>query len=189
MYSTKDETDTSWYSTDCQPSLLLIASVVNPPAQVLDLGAGRSELTGALLDLGYHVSALDVSEQALSFIAAAHPQVTTIVADITTWAPPKQYEVIHDRAVFHFMTTPEQVQSYVQVMHAALAPGGHLVMGTFALNGPTSCSGLPVARYSAEQLAALFADFCTLEQSLSQVHVTPWGADQSFTWIVLRRTA
>ena len=123
------------------------------------MGAGASMLPDALLDAGVdHVTLLDLSMSALALTAVRLDEranrVTTIVGDVLTAALDEQYDVWHDRAVFHFLVEPEQRAAYVAQVRRALAPGGLLVVGTFAEDGPEQCSGLPVARYDADALVA-----------------------------------
>ncbi len=189
VYSSKHDDQTSWFTPEFEPSLSLIISAAAPPARILDVGAGRSQLASRLTRQGYRVSALDVSSTALAQLRSACPQVRTIHADVTRWTPTDQYQVIHDRAVFHFLASSEAIHAYIDVMGAAAAPGSWLIVGTFAPDGPDTCSGLPVQRYDADQLAELFQDGWSAERSSSHEHRTPWGASQPFTWLVLRRTS
>jgi hypothetical protein len=107
---------------------------------------------------------------------------------VLTWQPGRTYDAWHDRAVFHFLVQPEQREQYVATASRAVPSGGILVLGTFASDGPTQCSGLPTSRYDADALAAVFAPGFTLEHSEREEHVTPGGAVQAFTWVVLRRS-
>ena len=100
--------------------------------------------------------------------------VSWIVADLLSWQPPRRYQLWHDRAVFHSLTDAADRQRYRSVLHQALAPGGHAVVGTFAADGPTRCSGLPTARYSADELAAEFPGYRVVRH-LREEHRTPSG--------------
>ena len=113
--------------------------------------------------------------------------VQWIQADITTWQPGTVYAAWHDRAAFHFLTQPDDIDHYTTIATAHVAEGGAIVLATFAPDGPTSCSGLPVRRWSADELAAQFSAEFTLEWSDRVDHVTPTGAVQPFTWVLLRR--
>jgi hypothetical protein len=110
--------------------------------------------------------------------------VTWILADLLSWQPDRRYQVWHDRAVFHFLTAPADRQQYRSILHRALAPDGHIVIGTFAADGPTRCSGLPTARYSASALAAELPGYRVLHQRREE-HDTPSANVQPFTWLVL----
>lgn len=93
----------------------------------------------------------------------------------------------HDRAVLHFLTQPQDRARYVATAARAVRSGGYLVVGAFAEDGPTRCSGLTTARYSAEKLGSLFRAGFELVHAEREEHHTPDGAAQSFTWAVLRR--
>jgi hypothetical protein len=113
--------------------------------------------------------------------------VEWVVADVTQWQPNQVFDLWHDRAVFHFMVTPEQRAGYVAALKAGLKPGGFAVMATFALNGPEKCSGLPVQRYDgAGLLAALGPEFTLLAEAREE-HKTPWDSVQKFNYCLFRR--
>ena len=212
VYQTKPAHQVSWYQADPTVSLRLLTSLRPRPASVIDVGAGASVLVDALIDDAntraadpdatepdvtesdvtlLDVTLLDVSESALDVVrrrlAGRDRGVTYLVADIVHWSPQRQWDAWHDRAVFHFLVDAAQRAAYVDTASRAVAPGGALVIGAFALDGPQQCSGLPTARYDADGLAAAFGHAFTLEHAEREVHRTPGGADQAFTWVVLRR--
>ena len=186
MYSTRQEQELSWFEETPAISLeLLLTPRLDIQAPVLDVGGGTSRLVDALLDRGFtRPAVLDISTAALEEskrrLATRASQVRWIVADITTWEPDGQYSAWHDRAVFHFLTTEEQRLAYRAALKYAVAPGGTVVIGTFALDGPERCSGLPVQRYSPETLAAELgpAFACTAVRCID--HATPAGKVQRF---------
>ena len=156
------------------------------------MGAGVSALLLELVADGYQsIDAVDLSAAALDALrlrlGAAASAVRFVRADIRNVELSEPVDVWHDRATFHFLTEPADQQRYVRRVEASVAPGGHLVIATFAPDGPEQCSGLPVARHSAAALAALFAEQFELVESLHQVHVTPWGAPQPFTHVLMAR--
>jgi SAM-dependent methyltransferase len=212
VYQTKPAHQVSWYQADPTVSLRLLTSLRPRPASVIDVGAGASVLVDALIDEAntraadpdatepdvtesdvtlLDVTLLDVSQSALDVVrrrlAGRDRGVTYLVADIVHWSPQRQWDAWHDRAVFHFLVDAAQRAAYVDTASRAVAPGGALVIGAFALDGPQQCSGLPTARYDADGLAAAFGHAFTLEHAEREVHRTPGGADQAFTWVVLRR--
>jgi 2-polyprenyl-3-methyl-5-hydroxy-6-metoxy-1,4-benzoquinol methylase len=162
---------------------------------MVDVGGGASVLVDALLDHGFtDVTVLDLSDAALKVSQARLGeraagvrwlQQSVLDADL----PTGEVSVWHDRAVFHFMTTPAQRQAYYDSMASAVRPGGHAIVATFAEDGPTKCSGLPVVRYTAEELAAAFSPAFSLVSSERELHTTPGGSTQSFTVCHLRRAA
>jgi len=186
IYSTRQEQELSWFEEAPAISLeLLLTLQLDKKAPILDVGGGASRLVDALLDRGFTQPAvLDISAAALEKskkrLGSRASQVRWIVADITTWKPDREYSAWHDRAVFHFLTTQEQRLAYRSALQRAVAPGGTAVIGTFALDGPERCSGLPVQRYSAESLAAELgrAFACTAARYID--HATPAGKVQRF---------
>lgn len=192
VYAEKAVDDVSWYQSRAEVSLELITTYGRPGA-LIDVGAGASVLADQLLASGRtDLTLLDVSatglEETRRRLGAAADEVAFVVADLLTWRPSRQYATWHDRAVFHFLTDPADRDSYVRTVASALVPGGVLVLGTFAEDGPEQCSGLPTARYDAASLAAQFSDGFGVVTTTRELHRTPWGGEQSFTWVVLRRT-
>ena len=159
VYGAKAPDAVSWYAPHLEHSLAMIRTVADPPAAIIDVGAGASTLVDDLLDLGYaRVTLLDVSSAALAVtrvrLGARAKNVQWIAGDVTTAdLPGKAYDVWHDRTVFHFLTEPADRRAYVRVATECLKPGGHAILATFSLEGPMRCSGLDVIRYDAESLS------------------------------------
>ncbi len=184
----------SWFEREPSMSLRLVESLAaGPSAGVIDVGGGTAVLVDRLLAKGFaDLTLLDVSEHALAAVRARlGPQATRVTflhADIARWEPDREYDVWHDRAVFHFLPVEADRDRYVEVATRAVRPGGGLVLATFAPDGPDRCSGLPVLRYSGDDLAEVFAPSFFLVEQQREVHRTPGGVDQPFTWAVLRRS-
>jgi len=161
-------------------------------ASIIDVGGGASVLVDDLLADGFQdVAVLDISEAALEVarkrLGKDALKVSWIVADVTEWQPSRTWNVWHDRAVFHFLTENSQQERYIAALSAAVPVSGAVVMSTFALDGPDKCSGLPVQRYSPESLAKRLGCRFELMEGGADTHVTPSGAEQKFTYAVLRR--
>jgi SAM-dependent methyltransferase len=190
VYSSKADADVSWTQPEPQMSLLLIAEVC-PSGRVIDVGGGTSVLVDRLLDQGYSVAVLDISEAALQRAKARLGQraekVRWIVADVTVNPTLETADLWHDRAVFHFLTEPADRAAYVDLLRRTVPVGGHAIIATFALDGPEKCSGLPVCRYDGPALAREFAPAFSLIRSAPESHVTPWGKRQSFQYSLFRR--
>lgn len=188
VYSTRKPHEVGWYQAYPEIPLHLIASTgVGKNAAIIDVGGGASNLVDALLENGYSdVTVLDLSAAALEATQArlgeASSQVKWLVEDITCFNPPRQYDVWHDRAVFHFLTESSDRQRYMEAARAALPPGGHLIMAAFALDGPPQCSGLDVVRYSPESLQHEAGDGFALAESFGGLHITPSQGKQSYTF-------
>ncbi len=196
VYTTRRDTDVSWFDPDASETFDIISRLVGSGDPFIDVGAGASRLVDRLLAEGYGpVDVLDISGAALDIsrarLGAAGEAVGWITADITDWTPNRTWKLWHDRAVFHFLTNEADRAAYVRALSAALRPGGHAVISTFADDGPETCSGLSVVRYAPEDLAA------TLDALAPGVfapvsarrfrHVTPGGAEQRFQTSVFRR--
>lgn len=196
VYSSKATDAVSWFQEHAESSLRLIqATGVSGAAPVIDVGGGASTLVDDLLAHGYtNLTVLDLSAAALKAaqtrLGARAGQVNWLEADVVRADLPQQgFDVWHDRAVFHFLTEPQERHAYVAKVLGAVKPGGHVIVATFAEDGPTQCSGLPVMRYSADELHAEFGEPFLLQQHTRESHHTPFGTVQQFTYCYCRRAA
>ena len=186
VYSSKDETELSWFEQSPAISLDLIRrSGAHSGTSIIDIGGGASRLVDALLDGGYRtISVLDLSEKALSVaLARLGPrasQVRWIEADVTRWEPEQRYDLWHDRAAFHFLADPNDRAAYVDRLMRGTSPGAQVILGTFAFDGPERCSGLPVVRHDANSLKQALGESFELEETRPYEHRTPWGSFQRF---------
>ena len=191
-YAQGDDTR-SWFENHPGMSLRMLgaAGVLTADA-VIDVGGGASPLTRALLDRGFRdLTVLDISaagiRHARDRLGPRADQVHWLTADVLSWHPRRRYHAWHDRAVYHFLTIEEHRQQYLRTLNTATVPGAIAVFGCFAPDGPQQCSGLPVARYSAAQLARqIGAEWLLISQARKE-HITPAGTIQPFTWVALRR--
>ncbi len=181
----------SWWQSVPGLSLGLVdATGVEPTEPVIDVGAGWSTLADHLLERGYtDVSAIDLSRTALDQVRDRVGErgrfLTLRVADVLDLHTGRCYALWHDRAVFHFLTEEDERDDYRASLERHLRPGGWFVLATFGPDGPTTCSGLPIVRYTHEQLAAEFPGY-VLHDTAGEDHVTPWGTNQQFTAVLLR---
>lgn len=193
VFRTRADDEVSWYQPTPTPSLELIARCNLPAdAGIIDVGGGSSRLVDALLDQGFsNLTVLDISSQALDRarqrLGARGNRVRWIEADVTQWQPDRTYDLWHDRAAFHFLTDPADRAAYRQALLSATAPGAHVVIATFALDGPEKCSGLPVQRYDPAGLARELTDGFTALDSIVHAHTTPSGSQQQFQFSLLQR--
>ena len=193
VYADKSPEEVSWHQVRPEPSLEAMRRFgLGKDASVIDVGGGASTFVDHLVRGGFaDVTVLDLAETALDASRArlgrAGAAVQWEVGDITVWTPSRTYDLWHDRAVFHFLTDLDQRRSYRNVLDRSLRSGGLAVIATFAPDGPEKCSGLPVRRYDASDLAAELQPGFELLESWREVHVTPWGAEQPFTWCVFRK--
>ncbi|MCL6684219.1 class I SAM-dependent methyltransferase [Sphingomonas alba] len=193
VYETKQPGEVSWFQDSPSPSLEALDRIdANPSQSLVDIGAGASVLADALLDRGWSdITLVDIAEPALDAVrrrlGARADQAHWEIADIRHWRPTRTYDIWHDRAVFHFLTTPDERQAYRRALLAGTHPGSHVIVATFALDGPDKCSGLPVHRYDAAGLSAELGDDFVPVADWIETHITPWGSDQRFQWAVFRR--
>ncbi len=189
VYRTKRPDQVSWYRPHLDVSLRLIAEASpNRDAQIIDVGGGESTLVDDLLARGYHnLSILDVSLTALDVakerLGDSAKTVNWLCGDVTTFSfGPNVYDVWHDRAVFHFLTESKERAAYVRQVARAVKPRGHVIVATFGPEGPTQCSGLNVVRYDADALHGEFGTSFQLVEHLTELHQTPAGSIQQFTY-------
>jgi SAM-dependent methyltransferase len=189
VYETKATDAVSWFQPRAERSLRLIRETGKGlNATILDVGGGASRLVDDLLAEGYqYLSVLDLSAAALAAaqqrLAAQAQRVSWIEADVTqAQIAPQSLDIWHDRAVFHFLTDAADRAAYLKILSAALKPGGFVIIATFAPDGPTQCSGLPVVRYSPEQLQTVFGEDFTRLSHEQETHTTPFGSTQHFVY-------
>jgi 2-polyprenyl-3-methyl-5-hydroxy-6-metoxy-1,4-benzoquinol methylase len=189
VYTTKEPETVSWYRAHLETSVALIERAAHSrSASIIDIGAGESTLVDDLLARGYeNITVLDISQTALDVtkkrLGPLAEQTKWIVADITQVAlEPLAYDVWHDRAVFHFLTSTDQRAAYVRNVARSVRPGGHVIVSTFGPEGPTKCSGLEVVRYDANSLHNEFGVRFRLVESSNELHSTPFGATQQFLY-------
>ena len=193
LYRTKRDHEVSWFQEDPAPSLELIAGAgLSNEAEIIDIGGGASRLVDGLIDRRFpRMTVLDLSATALAGaktrLGGAGAEVEWVVADVTRWHPVRSYDLWHDRAAFHFLTDPADREAYVARLKKAVGPGGHVVIGTFAPDGPERCSGLPIIRYDANALAAVVGTEFRLVDCLRHDHLTPGGNTQHFQFSILQR--
>jgi len=193
VYATKAPESVSWYRAHLEASLALIErAAVASASSIIDIGGGESTLVDDLLLRGYkNLTVLDVSRTAIEVtrkrLHSAADRVRWLVGDILELElEPHAYALWHDRAVFHFLTTPEQRLAYIRQVTRAVKPGGHVIVSTFGPEGPTKCSGLEVMRYDAESLHGEFGGRFRLVESSKELHQTPFGTAQQFLYCYCR---
>lgn len=193
VYTTKGENQVSWFQESPIVSLHLIkAAGATRDTAIIDIGGGASRLADLLLKEGFRsVAVLDLSEAALTTarerIGREAERVEWIASDVTRWTPSRRYDIWHDRAAFHFLTDDADRTAYVARLKSALPPGGQAIIGTFALDGPERCSGLPVQRYDSAGLHKVLGDEFSLVEARTETHMTPWGSTQSFQFTRFER--
>ncbi len=193
VYTTKEPDAVTWYRAHLETSLTLIEQAADShSASIIDIGAGESTLVDDLAAKGYkNITVLDVSQTALDVtkkrLGPLAERIKWVVADITQMQlEPLAYDVWHDRAVFHFLTSTEQRAVYVRNAATAVKPGGHVIVSTFGPEGPTKRSGLEVMRYDPESLHEEFGLRFRLVESSKELHHTPFGTTQQFLYCYCR---
>jgi 2-polyprenyl-3-methyl-5-hydroxy-6-metoxy-1,4-benzoquinol methylase len=193
IYREKAPDAVSWYRPHLETSLALIEKAApERGVSIIDVGGGESTLVDDLVAHGYqNITVLDVSRIAIDVtkkrLGSASEGVQWIATDIVNGElATNAYDVWHDRAVFHFLTTMDQRVAYIRQVARAVKPGGHVLVSTFGPEGPTKCSGLEVVRYDAESLHAEFGARFRMLDSIKELHHTPFGTTQQFLYCLCR---
>lgn len=189
-YATIGDTAVSWFQESPEISLELIHAVADTHASVVDVGGGASRLVDRLLEQGHRdVTVVDLSQEALNGARERVGQapVTWVVTDIRDWQPDRTFDVWHDRAAYHFLTDPDDQQQYWLLVRESVPQGGHVVVATFAEDGPDACSGLPITRYSPAALQQAMGMGFEVLRTRREQHTTPTGGTQSFQWTLAQR--
>jgi SAM-dependent methyltransferase len=195
VYTKKSVEEVSWYQDVPTRSVEWIrACTPDRASPILDVGAGASSLVDHLLDDGYqNLGILDLAPSALS--AVQHrlgdraALIEWFVSDVLDFVPPHSFALWHDRAVLHFLVDEQQRRRYAEVLRHTVQPGGHALIATFALGGPTRCSGLEVVRYDCRGIADLLGGQFTYVRDEQELHRTPGGAEQRFQYCLFARRA
>jgi 2-polyprenyl-3-methyl-5-hydroxy-6-metoxy-1,4-benzoquinol methylase len=193
VYETKSFEQVSWFQDVPQTSIDFFKQASLPTdAHIIDAGGGESRFVDFLLQEGYtNITVLDISEKAIerkrTALGEQASTVKWIVSDIATFSPTEKYDFWHDRATFHFLTAGEEITRYVQTIKEAVNPNGYLLIGTFAKDGATKCSGLTITQYSEEELVGKFdSDFDKIT-CLPTEHATPFETIQRFVFCMFRK--
>lgn len=189
VYATKAFDQVSWYREHLDASLkMILGTDVSKEAALIDVGGGSSTLVDDLLESGFvDVTVLDISGQALNVakkrLGQRSSNVKWLEGDVTRMElPENRFSVWHDRAVFHFLTDPDDRRKYVELVKHSVKTGGHVIIASFGPGGPMKCSGLDVVRYSRDSMHDEFGDDFELVDSLEETHHTPFGTDQEFIY-------
>ena len=171
IYSTKLTNEVSWFQVYPKTSMEFIA-LFDPPknAAIIDIGGGESHFVDSLIDRGYtDITVLDISENAINRakkrLGENSALIKWIVSDITEFKPEQQYDFWHDRAAFHFLTTEQQADKYVEIAKTGISKNGYLIRGTFSESGPQKCSGLEIKQYSEESMSSKFEKYFCLSSN------------------------
>ncbi|MBL7868950.1 MAG: class I SAM-dependent methyltransferase [Flavobacterium lindanitolerans] len=191
VYQNKGPEEVSWTQEIPKTSLNFIHSFnLDKSAKIIDIGGGDSKLVDFLLDEGFeNISVLDISAKALEKaklrLGNRSEKVNWIVSDILDFKPDTAFDVWHDRAAFHFLTTKEQVEKYIEIAQSAVS--GYLTIGTFSENGPKKCSGLDIKQYSEETLHAVLKNRFEKLHCIYEDHKTPFNTTQNFLFCSFKR--
>jgi len=195
VYRNQSPLEVSWYQQEPALSLSLIANTsLAPHAAIIDVGGGASVLVDRLCDAAYtNISVLDILGSALAHAKARlmhqSSQVHWHEQDITRFKPPRRYALWHDRAVFHFLTERIDRERYIDVLRQALEPHGHIIIMTFAIDGPSKCSGLDIVQYDWDKLSSELGPGFKLIETGHEVHHKPGGGQQKFAYFHFRAPA
>ena len=193
VYKTKRNTEVGWYQATPKVSLGFVRDLgIAKDAAIIDVGGGDSFFVDHLLDAGFiNITVLDISEAAINRakqrLGPKAGLVNWIVRDITEFVPGRKYDFWHDRAVFHFLTTKEEINKYFAVANKALPASGKIVIGTFSDKGPKSCSGLQVKQYSGSALTALIRKWFQKIKCIQTDHLTPFNTIQNFLFCSFKK--
>ena len=191
VYETKQPNEVSWTHENPKTSLDFIREThLDKTAKIIDIGGGDSNLVDFLLEEGYeNISVLDISanalERAKKRLGKNAKKITWIVSDITEFKPETKYDIWHDRATFHFLTTPEQIKKYAEITQKWI--NGFLIIGTFSENGPKKCSGLDIKQYSETAMENQFSNSFKKLKCITEDHTTPFETKQNFTFCLFEK--
>ena len=193
IYKEKGHQQVSWYQDSADTSLCLLDKIkAKPTNYVVDVGSGASVFVDALIEQGFNkITLVDLSREALDITKARLGDKAAIpeyrVEDVTQLTFNEPFDIWHDRAVFHFLTKPEDRKKYMDLLCNNLSPQGRAIIGTFSLKGPNMCSGLDIVQYDESKIKAILPKGLVLESSSEDTHITPSGASQAFIYFIVKR--
>jgi hypothetical protein len=193
IYSCKKEDGVSWFQEHPKTSIDLIEKYsTDKSISIIDIGSGRSKILKNLIENEYvDLTYLDISQEACSkskiSLGAKQDLVQWYVENVLDFNTEKNFSIWHDRAVFHFLISKEDVEKYKQVALKNIVKGGYLILGTFSQNGPEKCSGLNVSRYSPESLKKIFNPEFKMIESFTIDHKTPFNTTQNFLFSIFKK--
>ena len=193
IYANKQMNEVSWFQQEPTTSLALIQeNTQSKDDAIIDIGGGDGFLVDNLLELGYtNITVLDISINAINKVKERlginADKVKWIISDVIEFIPTEQYDIWHDRAVFHFLRENENINKYLNSLLEGLVENGRMILGAFAENGPTRCCALDVKRYSFEDFNNLFSDRFTIVKTQNSIHKTPFDTEQSFNFIEAKK--
>ncbi len=185
--------EVSWFQSKPERSLKLIGrSGVPQSSRVIDVGGGASLLVDYLARDGFeNITILDISSVALhtaqNRLGECAKLIDWIEADIIQFQTTEQFDLWHDRAVFHFLTQASERKRYVDLLHQTIKPGGHIIIAAFAIGGQKKCSGLDIVQYNATKLSQELGELFTLIEQEDELHITPSGNEQAFGYYHFKR--
>lgn len=191
IYATRQPNEVSWTQEIPKTSLDFIHSfLLSKKAGIIDIGGGESKLVDYLLDEGYeNITVLDISKKALDRakkrLGDKAEKVNWVVSDITEFKPAASYDLWHDRATFHFLTTAEQIEKYLSTARQSV--NGYMTIGTFSTEGPTKCSGLEIKQYDEQTLTAALENGFEKLKCITEDHTTPFNTTQNFLFCSFKR--
>ena len=195
IYASTALNEVGWYQKVPETSLTFINELnLAKDAAIIDIGGGDSYLAPTLLELGYtDITVLDLSakaiERAQERLGTNANKINWIVGDITDFKPTRKYDCWHDRAAFHFLLEASEINKYVEIAAEAINAKGQMIIGTFSVNGPNTCSGLKVSQYSKETLDQTFKNYFDLKKVINPIHMTPGGSKQQFVFCCFEKIA
>ena len=193
VFATKKETEVSWYQQKPETSIqFFVENNIPKDAKIIDIGGGDSYLIDSLLDLGYtNLFLLDISANAIERIknrlGVKSDKVTFIVSDVLDFQPKTTFDVWHDRASFHFLTTEKEIEMYKNLVSNSISENGFMFLGTFSENGPLKCSGLEITQYSEEKFEHIFGTNFSKMNCFEENHQTPFDTTQNFIFCTFKK--
>ena len=193
VFATKKETEVSWYQQKPETSIqFFVENNISKDAKIIDIGGGDSYLIDSLLDLGYtNLFLLDISANAIERIknrlGVKSEKVTFIVSDILDFQPKTTFDVWHDRASFHFLTSEKEIEMYKNLVSNSISENGFMFLGTFSENGPLKCSGLEITQYSEEKFEHIFGTNFSKMNCFEENHQTPFDTTQNFIFCTFKK--
>jgi len=194
IFSDKPDESLGWYESDISYTLdFLPEGLLVKPQTIFIAGAGTSQLVDTLLTAGHQLILNDISGEALDKLQKRigdQNNVTWLPADLSKALPDDvpTIDIWIDRAVLHFLIAEHEIQQYFSSLHRLVKMGGYVLLAEFSESGAERCAGLPVRRYSLDDMNQRMLPGFTLIKHAHYDYITPVGGQRPYLYALYQRS-
>ena len=197
IFARHEDSVLGWYEESaCQTMEMLKQASGWEKSTVFLPGVGTSILAEELLVRGVERLIInDISKNALdrvrSRLGGRSENIAWHCQDIVQPIPStaSAIDMWIDRAVLHFLIDEDDIAGYFNNLSSALKPGGFVLFAEFSKTGAPECAGLPLHRYSAEELSSRLGPSFRLVSQKDYTYINPNGDPRPYIYALFKRAA